>query len=193
MSKDNKDVLQFLDSLDDIPNAATGPKPSKPPAAGQAVSGGAGDAAEALAFLDELTQQSSRPTRVLTPGPRVRNVPSPAPGSSSAVPRSSTPSGGPTGHVPTSSSGLSPSQAAASKNDGATKANEPSGGGWGWGSVWSSASTVLAQARNVVEEQVKTLPSEPAKKWGEGVMTYVKATQLDKLGRTPFFFFFFKG
>jgi hypothetical protein len=184
MSKDNKDVLQFLDSLDDIPNASGGSKQPKPSVVGLGTPGGgtaagAGEAAEALAFLDELTQQSSRPTRVLTPGPRVRNTAnaSPAPG---GAPRSSTPGGG---NVPASNNGLSTSQVAASKNDGAVKADEPSGGGgWGWGSVWTSASAALVQAKNVVEEQVKTLPSEPAKKWSEGLVTYVKATQLDKLG-----------
>jgi Family of unknown function (DUF5427) len=185
MSKGNKDVLQFLDSFDDIPDASIGSKQPKPSVVGQGTpsattAGTAGEAAEALAFLDELTQQSSRPTRVLTPGPRVRNTAnaSPAPGGGA---RSSTPGGG---NVPASNNGLSTSQAAASsKNDGAVKADEPSGsGGWGWGSVWTSASAALVQAKNVVEEQVKTLPSEPAKKWSEGLVTYVKATQLDKLG-----------
>jgi hypothetical protein len=180
MSKDNKDVLQFLDSFDDIPDTSVRSKQPKPSVVGDGTPGGAagaGEAAEALAFLDELTQQSSRPTRVLTPGPRVRNTASPAPGGAA---RSSAPGAG---NVPISNNGLSASQAAASsKNDGAVKADEPSGGGWGWGSVWTSASAALAQAKNVVEEQVKTLPSEPAKKWSEGLATYVKATQLDKLG-----------
>jgi Family of unknown function (DUF5427) len=185
MSKDNKDVLQFLDSFDDIPDTSVRSKQPKPSVVGEGNTpgggaAGAGEAAEALAFLDELTQQSSRPTRVLTPGPRVRNTAnaSPAPGGPA---RSSAPG---SGNVPTSNNGLSASQAAASKNDGAVKADEPSGGGggWGWGSVWTSASAALVQAKNVVEEQVKTLPSEPAKKWSEGLVTYVKATQLDKLG-----------
>ena len=177
MSKDNKDVLQFLDSLDDIPGAPGASKPSKPSTTGQGTQ--PGEAAEALAFLDELTQQSSRPTRVLTPGPRVRNAPSASPGPAAAAGRSSTPVNAPA----TAPSGLSASQLV-SRNDGAVKADEPSGsgGGWGWGSVWTSASAALVQAKNVVEEQVKILPSEPAKKWGEGMITYVKQTQLDKLG-----------
>ncbi|KIM28981.1 hypothetical protein M408DRAFT_329024 [Serendipita vermifera MAFF 305830] len=182
MSKDNKDVLQFLDSLDDIPGAPAASKSSKPSATSGQAAAQPGEAAEALAFLNELTQQSSRPTRVLTPGPRVRNAPnnnaSPTPSSV----RSGTPANAPA-TVNTSNNGLTAAQAV-SKNDGAVKADEPSGsgGGWGWGSVWTSASAALVQAKSVVEEQVKTLPSEPAKKWGEGVMTYVKQAQLDKLG-----------
>ena len=57
-------------------------------------------------------------------------------------------------------------------------------GGWGWGNVWSSASAALQQAKSVVDEQVKNLPkNEQARKWGEGVLEYAKAAQLDKLGR----------
>ena len=70
---------------------------------------------------------------------------------------------------------------------------QPSGGAWGWGSVWSSASSALQQARSVVDEQVKSLPTQDAKKWREGVLEYAKSaqeraqeyartTQLEKLG-----------
>jgi hypothetical protein len=59
------------------------------------------------------------------------------------------------------------------------------GGGWGWG-IWSNASTVLQQAKSVVDERVKHLPkNEQAKKWGEGMLEYAKAADLDKLGRSP--------
>lgn len=63
--------------------------------------------------------------------------------------------------------------------------SEASGGsgGWGWGSVWNSASAAIQQAKTVVDEQVKNLPkNEQAKKWGEGVMEYAKNAQLEKLG-----------
>jgi len=58
------------------------------------------------------------------------------------------------------------------------------GGGWGWGSVWNSASVALQQAKSAVDEQVKYLPkNEQARKWGEGMMEYAKSAQLDKLGQ----------
>jgi hypothetical protein len=67
------------------------------------------------------------------------------------------------------------SQAAASQSQGAS-------GGWGWGSVWSSASAAIQHAKSAVDEQVKHLPkNEQARKWGEGVIEYAKAAQLDKL------------
>lgn len=77
-------------------------------------------------------------------------------------------------------------------------------GAWGWSSVWTQATTIVQQARTVAEEQVKTASgatslsagiggigegfmkalgeNEQAKKWGEGVINYAKAAQLDKLG-----------
>jgi len=60
-------------------------------------------------------------------------------------------------------------------------------GGWGWGSVWNTASAALAQAKERVDEQVKNLPqipqNEQARKWGEGMMDYVKQAQLDKIAQ----------
>jgi len=58
-------------------------------------------------------------------------------------------------------------------------------GGWGWTtSAWGAASSMFQQAKNVVDEQVKHLPTrnEQARKWGEGMLEYAKNTQLDKLG-----------
>ncbi|GAA5865314.1 hypothetical protein JCM1840_001524 [Sporobolomyces johnsonii] len=86
-------------------------------------------------------------------------------------------------------------------------------GGWGWSSVWSSASNVVQQASHVVqqartaaEEQVKTATqssggiaggigglgeglmkalgeNEQAKKWSEGVIGLAKGANLDQLGK----------
>ncbi|THH32341.1 hypothetical protein EUX98_g1849 [Antrodiella citrinella] len=39
------------------------------------------------------------------------------------------------------------------------------------------------QAKTVVDEQVKNLPRDEARKWGEGVLEYAKAAQLDKIGQ----------
>ncbi|CAG7846721.1 SubName: Full=Uncharacterized protein {ECO:0000313/EMBL:CCA74245.1} [Serendipita indica DSM 11827] len=187
MSKDSKQsVLQFLDSLDAPPTTSKAPSPStKQPtnASTGAPSGSAattGNAAEALAFLDELTQQSSRPTRVLTPGPRVRNAPGDATRTSakaSPAPSLSRATG--------TNVGITSNTAASASSNPNTEEPKPTtagSGGWGWGSVWNTASAALAQAKNVVEEQAKHLPNDQAKKWGEGVMTYVKQAQLDKIG-----------
>jgi len=61
----------------------------------------------------------------------------------------------------------------------------PGGNGpWGWGSVWSTASAAIQQAKTVVDEQVKALPNnDQARKWGEGVIGYAKSAQLDKIGQ----------
>ncbi|KAG8837784.1 hypothetical protein FRB91_005793 [Serendipita sp. 411] len=182
MSKDSKQsVLQFLDSLDNIPAAPSQSSKPTPNAPTTGATGGSGDAAEALAFLDELTQQSSRPTRVLTPGPRVRNATDPGRKSSgSPAPSLSKATGATQSAATTSSANTSTSNAES------VKPNETAGGGWGWGSVWNTASAAIAQAKTVVDEQVKQLPkqlpNDQAKKWGEGVMTYVKQAQLDKIG-----------
>lgn len=181
MSKDNKDVLQFLDSLDKIPNAPAGSKPA-------ATSASTGEAAEALAFLDELTQQSSRPARVLTPGPRVRNAPdrksgtaSPAPG-----PPATNPPVVSGNNITPATSGLLASDASQANPVANTIKPVAGGGGWGWGSVWNTASAAIAQAKNVVDEQVKSLPNDQAKKWGGAALDYVKTAQLDKISTCRF-------
>jgi hypothetical protein len=183
MSKDKKeDVMQFLDSLDSIP-AAPGVSKSKQPAstANAPAAAATGEAAEALAFLDELTQQSSRPTRVLTPGPRVRNAADAARKSGNASPAPAANKAG----TPTITPSASNISASSSTNAESVRPSA-STSGWGWGSVWNTASAAIAQAKTVVEEQAKILPNDQAKKWGEGMITYVKQTQLDKLGSSPF-------
>ncbi|GAA96652.1 uncharacterized protein L969DRAFT_90566 [Mixia osmundae IAM 14324] len=71
---------------------------------------------------------------------------------------------------------------------------QESAGGWGWSSVWNSASTVIQQARTVAEENLHNLPQLPqglqaqvdaqgaqAAKWREGMLGYMKSMDVDKL------------
>jgi len=57
----------------------------------------------------------------------------------------------------------------------------------GLGSVWSSASAAIQQAKTVVDEGVKNLPqvtqSDQPRQWREGLIDYVKSAQLDKIGQ----------
>lgn len=183
------DALQLLDELDIAGGNSAGKAPA--PAGGPIE----GDAAEALAFLDELTQK-------------------PAPGSLERK-QSTTllrPSSRASLHAPTQRRSIESSRAAiAAARSGSpapSRASTPApapaqhqqeqqegGGGWGWGSVWTAASAArtaataaVAQARTVVDEQVKHLPNIPvnnqqARKWGEGMMEYVKQAQLDKISK----------
>ena len=186
MSK-QQEALKFLDDLDSL-NA---PSPSSKPAVSTTSSGAQpANEAEALAFLDEITQKSSEPTRTTVSASQPRTV---TPRASSrislrkgadGVSRSASPA--PVAHAASASATAS----ASGSSSGETKeppstsgASKDDGGSWGWNSVWSSASAAVKQARSVVDEQVKNLPkNEQAKKWSEGMMEYVKNTQLDKLG-----------
>jgi Family of unknown function (DUF5427) len=199
-----QEALKILDDLDSLspdprpPGAETAAAPVPPAAANP------GEAAEVLAFLDEITQKSSEPIR-----PAASLVDRPLSRSGTPALRKSTERvkvGGSSLTNPGSSSGrgVSPSGslsnlAPADKQETAPEhERQQSGGGWGWGTVWSSASTALQQARSVVDEQVKNLPTEDAKKWKEGVIVYAKSaqeraqeyannTQLEKLGSFPEF------
>lgn len=165
----HEEALQFLDDLDSMAPApspsAQGPKPGAPNDA---------EAAEALAFLDEITQKSSA---------------KPAQLSAAIIDRPSSRAGTPTvrkstervrvGTPVSQQSTVTPSSSTSTPN---TKA-EDQASSWGWGSVWSSASAAIQQAKTVVEEQAKNLPkNEQALKWTEGMMEYAKNAQLDKIG-----------
>lgn len=174
-----QEALQFLDDLDSLPEA---PLPNKPVKAGGKQPEETGDASEVLAFIDQITQKSSEPTRttstilerprsatptVRKPTERVKlsGTSTPAPGSISQ-----TPSQIHTPPPPVQQEGKFPSGS----------------GSWGiggWGSsVWSSASAALQQARSVVDEQVKHLPNnDQAKRWREGVLEYAKNADLEKI------------
>jgi hypothetical protein len=164
-----EEALQFLDDLDSLPPA---------PPDGSSKPGNEGEAAEVLAFLDEITQKSSEPTRTTT-----SHLERPVSRSTTPVVRKSTERV----KLGASSSGTSSPLPRGTpppvEKQEEQKPASGSGGGWGWGSVWSNASTVLQQAKSVVDEQVKHLPkNEQARKWGEGMLEYAKAADLDKLG-----------
>lgn len=196
-----EEALQFLDDLDSFdpppgPASAAAPASATVPAAGEE---------EVYAFIDEITQKSSAPprssfshidrppSRAGTPtlrkytGERVKVGAAPVPllptsGSTSPVPPLSR-TASPISRTPSSAAGtpaLPPAKFAAEQKQDAPA----SGGGWGWGSVWNSASAAIQQARSVVDEQVKNLPkNEQARKWGEGVLEYAKAAHLDKISQ----------
>lgn len=173
-----QEALQILDDLDSLPEASL---PTRKVRADGEQQEQAGDASEVLAFIDQITQKSSEPTRT-----------------TSAMlerPRSATPVrkptervklGGPSTPAPGSVS-QTPSQTHTPPPLSIQQEGEPalSGGGWGFGgwgtSVWSSASAALQQARSVVDEQVKHLPSDQAKKWREGVLQYAKGADLETI------------
>ena len=173
-----QEALQFLDDLDSLPEAP----PTQPVKAGVKRPEETGDPSEVLAFIDQITQRSSEPTRT-----------------TSAIlerPRSATPTvrkptervklGGSSTPAPGSIS-QTPSQTHTPPPPVQQEEQLPSGGGaWGFGgwgsSVWTSASAALQQARSVVDEQVKHLPNnDQAKKWGEGVLEYAKNADLEKI------------
>ncbi|KDR84795.1 hypothetical protein GALMADRAFT_53664 [Galerina marginata CBS 339.88] len=184
-----EEALKFLDDLDSFaPPTETGATKVTVQPGPQAESGNEGEAAEVLAFLDEITQKSTEPTRVTT----------------AHISRSGTPTlrkstervrlGGGSSLLPSASSSTTslnrtlsadgqkkPESSPAASSQGQS---QTASGGWGWGSVWSTASAAIQQAKSAVDEQVKHLPkNEQARKWGEGVIEYAKATQLDKLSQ----------
>jgi hypothetical protein len=172
-----QEALQFLDDLDSLPET---PLPNQPVTTGGKQPEETGDASEVLAFIDQITQKSSEPFRttsaildrprsatptVRKPTERVKlsGTSTPAPSSISQTPQTHTP-------PPAKQEEQFPSNS----------------GGWGfggrWGSVLSSASAALQQARSVVDEQVKHLPNnDQAKKWSEGVLEYAKNADLEKI------------
>ncbi|KAJ7102252.1 maintenance of telomere capping protein 1 [Mycena belliarum] len=175
-----EEALAFLDDLDSFTPPDAAPSNSTTPVQAGSTGGGEGEA-EVLAFIDEITQKSAEPT------PRSSHLERPASRSGTPTVRKSTErvrlGGGTTPLLRT------PSSSSLRKDAGAppasTAAAEPnSGGGWGWGTVWSSASAAIQQAKSAVDEQVKHLPkNEQARKWGEGMIEYAKTAQLDKLGQ----------
>ncbi|KAI9512344.1 maintenance of telomere capping protein 1 [Russula earlei] len=194
-----QEALQILDDLDSLSPNPRAPAVDSAGPATAAIAANPGEAAEVLAFLDEITQKSSEPTR-----PAASLLDRPLSRSGTPTLRKSTERvklGGSSLTNPASSPvrGVSPSSSPSNPGPGEKQAatpdheRKPSGGGWGWGSVWSSASSAIQQARTVVDEQVKSLPTQDPKKWREGVLgyarnaqeraqEYAKSAQLDKLG-----------
>jgi hypothetical protein len=186
-----EELLNDLDSLPAPPPANR--KSGTSPTPGSVVEG---EGAEALAFLDEITQKSSEPTKS-TPAPvaksteRIRlSVPN-NPRRSVESSRATTP----LARVPPSATpppNASTAQSTAPENTVPGSSIGGGAGAWGWGSVWNSASAALQQAKSVVEEQAKHLPpippvaavrTEQARRWGEGMMEYVKNAQFDKISK----------
>lgn len=179
-----EEALQFLDDLDSLspaPPDSTGTAASTAKASQPANEG----EAEVLAFIDEITQKSAEPTRTTT-----SHLERPISRSGTPTLRKSTERvrvGAP-GLLHSSSSTSLSGKAEPSSNSQKARSEQPqqpanTSGGWGWGSVWSNASAAIQQAKSAVDEQVKYLPkNEQARKWGEGVIEYAKAAQLEKLG-----------
>ncbi|KAH9075785.1 maintenance of telomere capping protein 1 [Lactarius deliciosus] len=184
-----EEALQILDDLDLLSPDSRTPGIDSAAAAPSPITTNPGEAAEVLAFLDEITQKTSLVDRPLsrsgTPTLRKSTERVKVGGSSLTGPGSSSVRG----VSPSSNSAPAEKQQAIPEHE-----RRPSGGGWGWGNVWSSASTALQQAKSVVDEQVKSLPTQDTKKWGEGVLgyartaqeraqEYAKNAQLEKLGQ----------
>jgi Family of unknown function (DUF5427) len=184
-----EEALKFLDDLDSFtPTPQVNVSDTTKPAPNLNNEG----EAEVLAFLDEITQKSTEPTRPTT---ATSHLDRPISRSGTPTLRKSTErvrvGGGSTLSPSASSSSTSLPKTATTGTD-MTKPDQAmsSGGGgpWGWGSVWSTASAAIQQARTVVDEQVKALPNnEQARKWSEGVIGYAKSAQLDKIGSFPCF------
>lgn len=162
-------LLDDLDNLDINPGASTAA--SGPP--GHAQVSNEGQAADVLAFLDEITLKSSEPTRT----------------TSSHIERPISRAGTPTIRKTTERvklGGGTPSQPKSVDTGSTTTtpgtAQTEGSGGWGWGKVWTSASAAMKQVQTVVDEQVKHLPTNDAKKWTEGMMEYAKTSQLEQIG-----------
>lgn len=178
-----EEALQFLDDLDSLnapPPLAQGGLKSSSGTAAKVPPPANDEAAEALAFLDEITQKSAelkRSTSSVHPDKPISR--SGTPSLRKSTERVKVGGGSPAPLLP-------PSSSPAPKTDASVPSQPPpnqSSGGWGWGSVWTSASAAIQQARTVVDEQVKNLPkNEQAKKWSEGMLEYAKNVQVEKLG-----------
>jgi hypothetical protein len=182
-----EEALQFLDDLDSFAPPTEAKSATKKAQAGSA--GNEGEAAEVLAFLDEITQKSTE---------------LPARSAAAHISRSGTPTlrkstervrlgGGPSASSSTTSLNRTLSSDSTRGKEKADSqpagSSQSSSGAWGWGSVWSTASAAIQQAKTVVDEQVKQLPkNEQARKWGENVIEYAKSAQLDKLSASSTLF-----
>lgn len=167
-----QEAQQFLQDLDNFDSV--GASTAKPTSGAKAKVGKA-DAADAIAFLDEITQKSSEPTPRTTSGHLER-----------PVSRSSTPSLRKSTErvrmgVPLAMGGSPRLESAPSSKPGTPKTEVPpkvpEGGSWGWGSVWSTANTVMQQAKSVVDEQVKNLPANGVMEYAKNAQEYAKTAQ----------------
>ena len=202
-----QEAQQFLDDLESWTPATASPSvPSKSPIV---PAGKPGEAADVIAFLDEITQKSSEPTRTTLLEPPSSRTGTPTLRKSTERVRMGAPSPLPLYPITPASPALSSSKTElpVSTTSASTATPQPPKDetiaqqkGWGWGgvsSVWSSASAAIQQAKTVVDEQVKNLPNnEQAKKWSAGALEYAKTAQeyaktaqLDKLGASVIYRF----
>ena len=166
-------LLDDLDSLSSVPPIAGAPS-STPPT-------GQGEAADVLKFLDEITQKSSEPTKTTHLERPISRSTTPNLRKSTERIRMGTPSQPFTTRSDIVTPTTVPKTEAESNLAKTNTTASAAGKGWGWGNVWSSASSALQQAKSVVDEQVKNLPNnERAKKWTDGVASYVNREQLEK-------------
>jgi hypothetical protein len=191
-----QEAQQFLQDLDNFDPAAAGrssPAKTRP-----------GEAADVIAFLDEMAQPAPARAQLLDrPGSRAGT---PSLRKSTERVRMGVPPSMQGAAVLTRTVSTSASDAAASKpaTPVAEQPPQQKPGGWGWGSVWSTASTVVQQAKSVVDEQVKNLPAngvleyaktaqeyakssaaqaaQQAQGYAQSAQEYAKTAQLDKLG-----------
>jgi hypothetical protein len=191
-----QEAQQFLQDLDNFdPGAAGRASPAK------------AQAADVIAFLDEMAQPAPARAQLLDrPGSRA-GTPS-LRKSTERVRMGVPPSMQGAAVLTRTVSSAAASDAAASKPATPVVEQPPTQkGGWGWGSVWSTASTVVQQARSVVDEQVKNLPAngvleyaktaqeyakssaaqaaQQAQGYAQSAQEYAKTAQLDKLGPPP--------
>ncbi|KAI8459981.1 maintenance of telomere capping protein 1 [Phakopsora pachyrhizi] len=162
------------------------------------------EAQSVLDFLDEITQRSITPTpSIQTKKLSSTNRPlSRKQSNSSIISSNSRPN---INKTQLENNPLSSSSTIADPQTENT--NTSSSTGWGWGSVLRQAtSNVLSQAKsaagqvqsvvvdhsksrselanysNIIQNQI-TNPTEAAKKWKDGVLSYVKASGIDQLGK----------
>ncbi|GAA5828990.1 hypothetical protein JCM11251_004090 [Rhodosporidiobolus azoricus] len=154
-------------------------------------SSAAGGAGAAAGEAPRRSTESARSVRSTTPGVPAGASPKAAPATAAAAPATSS----------SSSTQAPPAESAQQQS-----------GGWGWSSMWTQASSVVAtasslaaQAKTAAEEQVKAAQAnanaaggiaglggglmkalgenEQVKGWGDKVSSYAKGAHLDQIGK----------
>lgn len=167
------EAAKLLNDLDNLDLNAVSSTPSSIPIGPTAVPND-GQAADVLAFLDEITLKSSEPTKTTA-----SHIERPISRAGTPTLRKSTERVKLGGGTPISQSKSGDASAASAPPASAGQSGSTSP--WGWGSVWNSASAAMKQVQTVVDEQVKHLPTTDAKKWTEDMMEYAKTSQLEQM------------
>jgi hypothetical protein len=186
-----QEAQQFLDNLESWAPASVTPPPAGKPGKATGTPAKPAEAADAIAFLDEITQKSAEPPR---PGSALLERPLSRAGTPASLRKSTervrvgAPGGSGSPRLAASASlgSLRPGTLSRTASASAPAAPEPAepepakpaAGGWGWGSVLAGASAALQQARAVVDDQVKQLPNnEQAMNLAGGVLGYARTAQ----------------